>query len=58
MFESRGVRAVAGGVLATIGTALIVTGMGLVNEGQMIAGGILVGIGAVLLIADKYFGLA
>ncbi len=56
MKTARARMAVGKGLLATIGVALISTGMGLVENGEMIAGGVLAGIGAVLLVVADYIG--
>lgn len=48
--------AIGKGVLATIGVALISTGMGLCESGDLVAGGIVCGVGAIVLVVSTYVG--
>ena len=45
----------AGGA-AVAGVALIATGIGLIDGGDMVVGGILAGVGAVLIMVANYIG--
>jgi len=54
--KSRAVRAVVQGVLGSVGMALIVAGVNLIQADQPIPGGIMCGVGAVLMIVDLYIG--
>jgi hypothetical protein len=56
MNKARALDAGKKGVLATIGTALIATGISLADKGDPVAGGILAGIGAVILMVANYIG--
>ena len=57
MFKSKGVQATAEGGLFAIGMALVVTGTGLVNEGQLVPGAIALVAGGIVLVASRYVKL-
>lgn len=56
MWKARAVEAGKKGTLAAIGAALIATGVGMIDGGDVVAGGVLAGIGAVLLMVANYIG--